>query len=70
MADIAMDEPALELAADEAVRLHDLPVPIGHRDLAHTLGNIHADEAGRVPRSSSSIHVGLLLSMMLTTHPI
>jgi hypothetical protein len=52
--DIAVEEPAFELAARQAMLFDDAPAGVGHSDLEHGFGQINGH--------GSSIHGGLLLS--------
>jgi hypothetical protein len=60
--DIAVDEPALELAAREAVLLDDAPRGIGHGKLEDAFCQIHS--------YSSRLHVGLPSLIIADTHPM
>ena len=57
---LAIDEPALELVACQAMGFQYLPMRIGHGQLEHALCQVNGD--------SSSIHVGLL-SLMSADNP-
>jgi len=57
----AVVEPALELRSGETRSLDDLPTAIGQRELEHVLCQIDCD--------GSSIHFGLLLSLVSLTPP-
>jgi hypothetical protein len=66
-ADAAVDEPALELGAGEAVLFDHAPGGIGHGELEDGLGQIDAHDGSRGGDSGSSIHDGLRLFMRLLT---
>ncbi|MCH7342540.1 hypothetical protein LZ017_03995 [Pelomonas sp. CA6] len=61
-ADLAIQEPAFELRAREALRLDKAPMLIGNGNLENTLGQIHGH--GR------SMHVGLIVFVKLIPTPM